>query len=379
MPREQEIALALSAGPAHFAEEAGVYVLEKSGYLKIRESKNGFHCFVGRSVPGSQEPECYDAEGSETRMKVELFEGDLRMQGKSRKEIEQAVAAGYASGRFRAPRRPGIVYMLSKENRLPIDEEGKTVLPYRPHLMFYAPYLSNADIGAKAGPGAPAFVLDEGTPGALIIVPVPVEESGASSRQDASNGSGSAQEKSESGGRLIRLTQRIGESQSNFKEKEIMAGKVKAIPDGYHSITPYLVVRGAAKAIDYYQRAFGAKERFRMPGPGGSVAHAEIDIGDSVVMLSDENPEQGAVSPEALKGSPASVFLYVEDVDKTFAQAVKAGAKAVMPPEDMFWGDRFGKLIDPFGHNWALATHKEDVSPEEMEKRMAQMFSAAPK
>ena len=158
-----------------------------------------------------------------------------------------------------------------------------------------------------------------------------------------------------------------------------MAGKVKPIPDGYHSVTPYLVVRGAAQAIDYYKRVFGAKERVRMDGPGGKIGHAELDIGDSVVMLSDEAPEQGAVSPEALKGSPVSVFLYVEDVDATFQQAVKAGAKAVMPPTDMFWGDRFGKLIDPFGHNWALATHKEDVSPQEMEKRMAEAFAQAPK
>ncbi|HXE89793.1 MAG TPA: hypothetical protein VNK82_02405 [Terriglobales bacterium] len=229
MPREREVALALSAGPAHFAEEAGVYVLEKNGYVKIRESKNGFHCFVGRSVPGSQEPECYDAEGSETRLPVAFYEAELRMQGKNRKEIEQAVAEGYASGRFRAPRRPGIVYMLSKENLLPIDEEGKTVLPYRPHLMFYAPYLTNADIGAKAGPGAPAFVLDEGKPGALIIVPVPVEEAGSRAGESQSNGgasggsatscgnageSGSAPEKSK---RLIRLSHPIGNTQSNFQ------------------------------------------------------------------------------------------------------------------------------------------------------------------
>jgi hypothetical protein len=206
MPREREIGLALSAGPAHFAEEAGIYVLEKSGYVKIRESKNGFHCFVGRSVPGSQEPECYDAEGSETRMQVELFEGGLRMQGKGRKEIEQAVAEGYASGKFRAPRRPGIVYMLSKENLLPIDEEGKTVLPYRPHLMFYAPYLTNADIGAKPGPGAPAFVLAEGTPGALIIVPVPVKEGSEKGAAAADN--------AEPGTRLLRLSNTIGDSQS---------------------------------------------------------------------------------------------------------------------------------------------------------------------
>lgn len=148
---------------------------------------------------------------------------------------------------------------------------------------------------------------------------------------------------------------------------------VKPVPDGYHTAIPYLVVRGASDAIAYYTSAFGATERYRMPGPGGAVMHAEIQIGDSVVMLCDENPGMGSVSPATLNGTTVSVFLYVPDVDAVFAQAVAAGATAVMPPTDMFWGDRFGKLKDPFGHEWGIATHIEDVSPEEMEKRMAAM------
>lgn len=146
-----------------------------------------------------------------------------------------------------------------------------------------------------------------------------------------------------------------------------MASKVKPIPDGYHTATPYLVVNGAARAIEFYKQAFGAQELFRMGGPDGKIGHAEIRIGDSPIMLSDEM--MGNKSPDSLGGSPGGIFLYVEDVDGVFDQAVKAGAKEEMRPMDMFWGDRFGSLIDPFGHRWSLATHVEDVAPEEMEKR----------
>jgi uncharacterized glyoxalase superfamily protein PhnB len=148
---------------------------------------------------------------------------------------------------------------------------------------------------------------------------------------------------------------------------------VKPVPDGFHSVTPHLVVRDAAKAIDFYTKAFGAKERFRMPGPGGVVMHAELSLGDSIIMLGEECPEMGATSPQAIGGSPVSLMLYVKDVDASFARADEAGCTAQMPPTDMFWGDRYGKLSDPFGHQWALATHKEDVAPDEMARRMAAM------
>ena len=145
---------------------------------------------------------------------------------------------------------------------------------------------------------------------------------------------------------------------------------VKPIPDGYHTVTPYLTIRGAAQAIEFYKRAFGAKEVGRMPGPDGqSVMHAELAIGDSKVMLSDEFPQMGVRSPATLGGTTASIFLYVADVDAAFKRAIDAGAKTLMPPTDMFWGDRFGKLADPFGHEWAMATHKEDLSDAEVRKR----------
>lgn len=158
-----------------------------------------------------------------------------------------------------------------------------------------------------------------------------------------------------------------------------MAAQVKRIPDGYHSATPYLVVRDAARAIDFYKQAFGASELVRMGAPEGKIGHAELKIGDSMIMLSDEM--MGNRSPQTLGGSPVSIFLYVEDVDSVFNQAVNAGAKSDASPTDMFWGDRFGKLTDPFGHVWSIATHIEDVAPEEMRKRakaaMAQMAQAA--
>jgi PhnB protein len=145
---------------------------------------------------------------------------------------------------------------------------------------------------------------------------------------------------------------------------------VKAIPDGYYSLTPYLVVSGASEALEFYKKAFGAVETVRMPGPGGRIMHAEVKIGNSMLMLADENPERGALSPATLGGAACSVMLYTDNVDATFKAAIAAGAKEVQPPTDMFWGDRMGNLKDPFGHNWAVATHKEDVSPEEMGRRM---------
>ncbi len=148
-----------------------------------------------------------------------------------------------------------------------------------------------------------------------------------------------------------------------------MADKVKPVPDGMHSVTPYLIVDGAAKAIEFYKKALGAEERFRLPGPGGGVMHAEIQIGDSVIMLSDANPAWGAKSPKAYGGSPTSLMLYVTDVDSAYKKAVDAGAEGMEPPTDMFWGDRMGRISDPFGHQWSIASHIEDVPPDEIEAR----------
>ena len=144
---------------------------------------------------------------------------------------------------------------------------------------------------------------------------------------------------------------------------------VKPIPDGYHTLTPYLIVKGAAEAIEFYKKAFGASELFRMAGPDGKVGHAEIKIGDSPIMLADEHPEMGARGPQTIGGSPVSLLLYVDDVDALFNQAVAAGATVNRPIKDQFYGDRSGALEDPFGHLWHIATHKEDVPPEEMRKR----------
>jgi PhnB protein len=143
------------------------------------------------------------------------------------------------------------------------------------------------------------------------------------------------------------------------------------IPSGHRSLAPYLYVRGASRAMDFYARAFDAREIFHMPAADGTVSHAEMLIGDSVLMLADENLESGSGSPERYEGSPASVFLYVDDVDAVFAAALAAGAKSQMSPTDMFWGDRFSVLTDPFGHRWSVATHVEDVSLEEMQRRAA--------
>ena len=151
---------------------------------------------------------------------------------------------------------------------------------------------------------------------------------------------------------------------------------VKPIPDGYHSVTPYLIIDGATQALDFYQQAFGATELFRLPAPGGRIGHAEIRIGDSIVMLADGVPEMGHRDPKALGGTPLGLMLYVEDCDQVFARAVAAGAKVEQPLADKFYGDRSGTVIDPFGHKWTIGTHKEDVSPEEMERRMAAFMKA---
>ncbi len=150
-----------------------------------------------------------------------------------------------------------------------------------------------------------------------------------------------------------------------------MAGKVNAIPVGYHSITPDMTVRRAAEAIEFYKKAFGARERSRMMSPDGrSVLHAELEIGDSAIMLADENPRAGNKSPESLGGTPVTLHLYVEDVDAAFSRALAAGARQLMALENSFWGDRWGVVADPFGHQWSVATHIEDVAAGEMMERM---------
>jgi PhnB protein len=146
---------------------------------------------------------------------------------------------------------------------------------------------------------------------------------------------------------------------------------VKAIPEGYHTATPYLIVKGAGEALEFYKKGLGATEIMRMPGPDGRVMHAEIKIGNSILMLADEFPEMNHRGPKTLGGSPISIMLYVEDVDARFNQAVAAGAKVIRPLMDQFYGDRSGIVEDPFGHSWSIATHKEDVPPEEMERRAA--------
>jgi PhnB protein len=157
--------------------------------------------------------------------------------------------------------------------------------------------------------------------------------------------------------------------------------QVKPIPEGYHTLTPYLILRGAAEAIEFYKKAFGATEIMRLPGPDGKLGHAEIRIGDSPIMLADEHPEMGAKSPASLGGAPVSFVLYVKHVDSFVAQAVAAGAKIERPIENKFYGDRMGSVADPFGYQWHIATHVEDVSPEEMGRRaqaeMAKMSQAA--
>jgi uncharacterized glyoxalase superfamily protein PhnB len=150
----------------------------------------------------------------------------------------------------------------------------------------------------------------------------------------------------------------------------------KPIPDGYHTVTPGLTVKNGAEMIEFYKRALGAKELLRISGPDGKhLMHAEIEIGNSKVMLSDESPEMGCRAPASVGGVTSSLYVYVEDVDKAFRRAVEAGATALMPPTDMFWGDRFGQVEDPSGHRWGLATHKEDPTPEEMARRQKEFYA----
>jgi PhnB protein len=151
-----------------------------------------------------------------------------------------------------------------------------------------------------------------------------------------------------------------------------MTPSMKGIPEGYHSVMPYLAVHDAAAALEFYQQVFGARERMRMPAPGGRVGHAEIEIGDSCIMLADEYPEIGFRSPKSIGGTPVNLHLYVEDVDAMVEQAVAAGAKEVRPVKDQFYGDRTGTVEDPFGHVWHIATHKKDVSADELKRGAAE-------
>ena len=155
-----------------------------------------------------------------------------------------------------------------------------------------------------------------------------------------------------------------------------MKNLIKAVPNGFHTLTPHLVVKGASEAIDFYQRAFGAEEIKRMPGPDGkSIMHAELKIGDSRLFLVDEFPEMDCRGPQSIGGSPVTIHMFVEDVDAAFNKALAAGAQVRMPLADMFWGDRYGVLTDPFGHSWSIATHKEDLTPEEIGNRAQAAFS----
>lgn len=154
-----------------------------------------------------------------------------------------------------------------------------------------------------------------------------------------------------------------------------MARKAKPIPTGMATLTPHIVVRDAPKAIEFYKKAFGAKVKGVHYTPDGKVMHARLQIGDSFLMLNDEFPGMGSRSPQGIGGSPVTIHLYVRDVDRWFERAISAGAKVTMPLADQFWGDRYGHLEDPFGHHWSLATHKEDVSPKELEKRAKAVFS----
>ena len=154
-----------------------------------------------------------------------------------------------------------------------------------------------------------------------------------------------------------------------------MAKKAPAIPKGYHTVTPNLVVAGAIRAIDFYKKALGAEEIMRFPGPDGKIMHAEIKIGDSVIMIADEMPEQGAKGPKSLGGTAVGFFIYGDNVDAAWKRAVDAGATAVVPLADQFWGDRSGCIEDPFGHRWWLATHTQDLTPEEIQKGAAEYFS----
>ena len=154
-----------------------------------------------------------------------------------------------------------------------------------------------------------------------------------------------------------------------------MPRNVNPIPQGYHTVTPSLMVRGAEQALDFYRKAFNAEETLRMPGPDGKIMHAEFRIGDSVMMLGEEMPDMGGKSPQSLGGSPVSFFIYLENVDEAWQRALKAGAKQVMPLADMFWGDRAGCVDDPFGHHWWLAQHVADLTPDEIKRGQEEFFS----
>jgi PhnB protein len=171
---------------------------------------------------------------------------------------------------------------------------------------------------------------------------------------------------------------RVNEA-SSYKEEHGMTTQPKPIPDTYPRITPCLIVQGGAKALEFYAEVFGATERMRFPGPDGTIAHAEIQIGDSVVIVEDESPERGTEAPPSggVPGSPSTLFIYVEDVDAAIARAVDLGATLQRPPEDQFYGDRDGHIVDPFGHGWTIASHVEDVAPEEMMRRMTELQSQA--
>lgn len=183
LPPDEERAAALSAGPKAIAAGAGIWLLGEGGFTLDRPSTNGFHCLVQRSHATAFEPQCFDEEGAKTLMQATLLEAELRMGGRSQAEIDAGVAAAWASGRLRAPSRPGINYMLSGQNRVPADETGSRIVPYRPHVMFYVPYLTNRDLGGDPNGDSPLFVISEGTPHAYAIVPVPAETVAA--HQDA--------------------------------------------------------------------------------------------------------------------------------------------------------------------------------------------------
>ncbi len=158
-----------------------------------------------------------------------------------------------------------------------------------------------------------------------------------------------------------------------------MTGKAKAVPDGFHTLTPHLTVRDAQRAIEFYQKAFGAEVRGISHGPGGKIIHASLRIGDSILMLNDEFPDWGTLSPLSTGGSGVTIHVYLENVDAAYERAVSAGATAKMPPMDAFWGDRYGQVMDPFGHKWALATHVRDLSADEVRKAQEAAFANMPK
>jgi len=188
MDRQKEIALALSACPSSVAANAAVYVLARDGYVKVRDSQNGFTAIVQHALPTSQEPQCLDAEGTRTHLPRLLKIAELRAQGKSREEINRFVADAFAKGIFQAPTRPGVDYMLSTQNIVAVDEEKGTIVPFPPHVMFYGPYLTNADLGSDGSPNGPVFVVNQGSPHALIIVPIGAH---AETRRSAAGKAGS--------------------------------------------------------------------------------------------------------------------------------------------------------------------------------------------